>query len=86
IEGVDFKVRGTNDYTDLENSDVVIVTAGVPRKPVMSRDDLLGINIKVMQTVGEGIKNNCPNAFVICITNQLDIMVNMLQKFSGLPY
>lgn len=85
IEGVDFKVRGTNDYKDLEHSDVVIVTAGVPRKPGMSRDDLLGINIKVMQAVGEGIKHNCPDAFVICITNPLDIMVNMLQKFSGVP-
>ncbi|RUS69042.1 hypothetical protein EGW08_023199, partial [Elysia chlorotica] len=85
VEGVDFKIRGTNDYRDLENSDVVIVTAGVARKPGMSRDDLLGINIKVMKAVGEGIKHNCPNAFVICITNPLDIMVNMLQKFSGLP-
>ena len=85
VEGVDFKVRGTNDYKDLENSDVVIVTAGVARKPGMSRDDLLGINIKVMQAVGEGIKHNCPNAFIICITNPLDIMVNMLQKFSGVP-
>lgn len=85
IEGVGFKVRGTNDYKNLENSDIVIVTAGVPRKPGMSRDDLLDINIKVMQAVGEGIKHNCNNTFVICITNPLDIMVNMLQKFSGVP-
>ncbi|APC96563.1 malate dehydrogenase [Francisella frigiditurris] len=85
VEGVDFKVKGTNSYKDIEDADVVIVTAGVARKPGMSRDDLLSINIKVMQSVGEGIKHNCPNAFVICITNPLDVMVNMLQKFSGLP-
>lgn len=85
VEGVDFKVKGTNSYKDIEDADVVIVTAGVARKPGMSRDDLLSINIKVMQAVGEGIKHNCPNAFVICITNPLDVMVNMLQKFSGLP-
>ena len=85
VEGIDFKVRGTNDYKDLENSDVVIVTAGVARKPGMSRDDLLNININVMKSVGEGLKHHCPNAFVICITNPLDIMVNMLQKFSGIP-
>ncbi|MFC4891519.1 malate dehydrogenase [Pseudofrancisella aestuarii] len=85
VEGVDFKVKGTNSYKDIEDADVVIVTAGVARKPGMSRDDLLSINIKVMQSVGEGIKHNCPNAFVICITNPLDVMVNILQKFSGLP-
>ena len=84
VEGIDFKVKGTNCYSDIADSDVVIVTAGVARKPGMSRDDLLNINIKVMKSVGEGIKNNCPNAFVICITNPLDVMVNMLQKYSGL--
>ena len=85
IEHQDLSITGTNDYKDLKNSDVVIVTAGVPRKPGMSRDDLLGINAKVMKAVGEGIKQNCPGAFVICITNPLDVMVGLLQKFSGLP-
>ena len=85
VEGFDAKMTGTNDYKDLAGADVVIVTAGVPRKPGMSRDDLLGINSKVMQDVGEGIKNNCPNAFVICITNPLDVMVGLLQQYSGLP-
>ena len=85
VEGFDAKMTGSNDYKDLAGADVVIVTAGVPRKPGMSRDDLLGINSKVMQSVGEGIKNNCPNAFVICITNPLDVMVGLLQKYSGLP-
>ena len=85
IEGFDAKITGTNDYADIAGADVVIVTAGVPRKPGMSRDDLLGINLKVMKAVGEGIKNNCPDAFVICITNPLDAMVWALQKFSGLP-
>lgn len=85
VEGWDASVIGTNDYADIKDADVVIVTAGVPRKPGMSRDDLLGINAKVMKAVGEGIKNNCPNAFVICITNPLDIMVRLLQDFSGLP-
>ncbi len=84
VEGFDCQVKGSNDYKDIADSDVVIVTAGVPRKPGMSRDDLLGINSKVMQSVGEGIKNNCPNAFVICITNPLDVMVGLLQKYSGL--
>ena len=84
VEGADASVIGTNDYADIKNADVVIVTAGVPRKPGMSRDDLLGINAKVMKAVGEGIKNNCPNAFVICITNPLDIMVRMLQHYSGI--
>jgi malate dehydrogenase len=84
VEGFDCKVSGTNDYKDISNSDVVIVTAGVPRKPGMSRDDLLGINAKVMKAVGEGIKNNCPDAFVICITNPLDVMVRLLQDSSGL--
>jgi malate dehydrogenase len=78
-------LKGTNDYADIAGADVCIVTAGVPRKPGMSRDDLLGINLKVMKAVGEGIKTNCPNAFVICITNPLDAMVWALQQFSGLP-
>jgi len=84
-EGFDATLKGTNDYADIEGADVCIVTAGVPRKPGMSRDDLLGINLKVMKAVGEGIKAHAPNAFVICITNPLDAMVWALQKFSGLP-
>ena len=86
VEGFDSRLKGTNDYADIKGADVVIVTAGVPRKPGMSRDDLLGINLKVMAAVGEGIKNNCPNAFVICITNPLDAMVWALRQFSGLPH
>jgi malate dehydrogenase len=86
VEGFDVKLKGTNSYADIKGSDVVIVTAGVPRKPGMSRDDLLGINLKVMAAVGEGIKNNCPNAFVVCITNTLDAMVWALRQFSGLPH
>src|ERR1700761_5932113 len=85
VEGFDAKLTGTNDYADIAGADVVIVTAGVPRKPGMSRDDLLGINLKVMKAVGEGIKANAPDAFVICITNPLDAMVWALQQFSGLP-
>jgi len=85
VEGFDAHVVGTNDYKDIKGADVVIVTAGVPRKPGMNRDDLLSINAKVMKAVGEGIKNNCPDAFVICITNPLDIMVRLLQDFSGVP-
>jgi malate dehydrogenase len=85
IEGFDAKIKGTTDYADIAGADVVIVTAGVPRKPGMSRDDLLGINLKVMKAVGEGIKNNAPDAFVICITNPLDAMVWALREFSGLP-
>ncbi|MGY6637061.1 MAG: malate dehydrogenase [Erythrobacter sp.] len=85
IEGFDANIKGTNDYADIAGADVVIVTAGVPRKPGMSRDDLLGINLSVMKAVGEGIKNNCPDAFVICITNPLDAMVWALREFSGLP-
>ncbi len=84
-EGFDARMKGTNDYADIAGADVCIVTAGVPRKPGMSRDDLLGINLKVMKSVGEGIKAHAPNAFVICITNPLDAMVWALQKFSGLP-
>src|SRR5579862_9087289 len=86
VEGFDAKFRGTNAYADIKDSDVVIVTAGVPRKPGMSRDDLLGINLKVMSAVGEGIKTYAPNAFVICITNPLDAMVWALRQFSGLPH
>ncbi|MEO0035042.1 MAG: hypothetical protein RLZZ501_1065 [Pseudomonadota bacterium] len=85
VEGVDVCYRGANDYADIKGADVVIVTAGVPRKPGMSRDDLVGINLKVMKAVGEGIKANCPNAFVICITNPLDVMVWALQHYSGVP-
>ena len=86
IEGVDAAYTGTNDYSDLKGADVVIVTAGVPRKPGMSRDDLIGINAKVMAAVGTGIKENCPDAFVICITNPLDAMVWALREVSGLPH
>ena len=85
VEGFDCKISGANDYTDLASSDVVIVTAGVARKPGMSRDDLVDINSKVMTTVGEGIKANCPDAFVICITNPLDAMVGVLQQACGIP-
>ncbi len=85
VEGFDAAYSGTSDYADLAGADVVIVTAGVPRKPGMSRDDLVGINSKVMKAVGEGIKANCPGAFVICITNPLDAMVGALQEVSGLP-
>ena len=85
IEGFNADVAGSNDYAALAASDVVIVTAGVARKPGMSRDDLIGINTNVMNQVGAGIKDNCPDAFVICITNPLDVMVGVLQKASGLP-
>ena len=85
VEGFDASLKGANDYADIAGADVCIVTAGVPRKPGMSRDDLLGINLKVMKSVGEGIKTHAPNAFVICITNPLDAMVWALQQFSGLP-
>ena len=84
-EGFDGCFKGTNTYEDIAGADVCIVTAGVPRKPGMSRDDLLGINLKVMKSVGEGIAKYAPNAFVICITNPLDAMVWALQQFSGLP-
>ncbi|RSU54731.1 MULTISPECIES: malate dehydrogenase [unclassified Sphingomonas] len=85
VEGFDATITGTNDYADIAGADVIIVTAGVARKPGMSRDDLLGINLKVMKAVGEGIKANAPDAFVICITNPLDAMVWALREFSGLP-
>jgi len=86
IEGYDVALKGSNDYADIAGADVVIVTAGVARKPGMSRDDLLGINLKVMKAVGEGIKANAPGAFVICITNPLDAMVWALREFSQLPH
>ncbi|QOL82964.1 malate dehydrogenase [Pseudooceanicola spongiae] len=82
----DAKLKGTQSYADIAGADVCIVTAGVPRKPGMSRDDLLGINLKVMKSVGEGIRDNAPDAFVICITNPLDAMVWALREFSGLPH
>ncbi len=85
VDGFDAKYAGASDYAAIQGADVVIVTAGVPRKPGMSRDDLIGINLKVMEAVGNGIKQYAPNAFVICITNPLDAMVWALQKFSGLP-
>ncbi|MBL6622482.1 MAG: malate dehydrogenase [Alphaproteobacteria bacterium] len=85
VEGFDAAVTGSNGYADLAGSDVVIVTAGVARKPGMSRDDLVGINTGVMTQVGAGIKAHCPDAFVICITNPLDAMVGVLQRASGLP-
>jgi len=86
VDSFNAKLSGTNSYADIAGADVVIVTAGVPRKPGMSRDDLIGINLKVMASVGAGIKANAPNAFVICITNPLDAMVWALQKFSGIPH
>jgi malate dehydrogenase len=86
IEGFDARLKGTNSYADIAGADVVIVTAGVPRKPGMSRDDLLGINLKVMAAVGDGIKQHAPNAFIICITNPLDAMVWALRQFSGVPH
>ncbi len=85
VEGFDCAMKGANDYADIAGADVVIVTAGVARKPGMSRDDLVGINTKVMGSVGAGLKAHCPDAFVICITNPLDAMVAMLQEASGLP-
>ncbi len=85
-EGFDATMKGTTDYADIAGADVCIVTAGVARKPGMSRDDLLGINLKVMKSVGEGIAKHAPNAFVICITNPLDAMVWALREFSGLPH
>lgn len=86
VEGFDCAMKGANDYADIAGADVVIVTAGIARKPGMSRDDLVGINTKVMGSVGAGIKAHCPDAFVICITNPLDAMVSMLQEASGLPH
>ena len=85
VDGFNASIRGANSYADIAGADVVIVTAGVPRKPGMSRDDLLGINLKVMESVGAGIRQHAPDSFVICITNPLDAMVWALQKSSGLP-
>jgi malate dehydrogenase len=86
VDDFDANLVGTSDYAGIAGADVCIVTAGIPRKPGMSRDDLLGINLKVMKAVGEGIKQHAPNAFVICITNPLDAMVWALREFSGLPH
>ena len=85
IDGFDVNFLGTNNYDDTKDSDVVIITAGIPRKPGMTRDDLLGTNLKIIKQVGEGIAKSSPNAFVICITNPLDVIVMALQKYSGLP-
>ena len=85
VDGFNVKLYGTDSYQDIKDSYVIIITAGVPRKPGMSRDDLLGINLKIMKQVSDGIKLNCPNAFVICITNPLDVMVMALQKYSQFP-
>ena len=85
VDGFDVKIGGTDKYEDIKDSDVIIITAGVPRKPGMSRDDLLGINLKIIKQVGEGIKKHSPNSFVICITNPLDVIVMAFQKYSELP-
>jgi len=85
VDGFNVNIKGTSNYEDTKDSDVIIITAGVPRKPGMTRDDLLGINLKIIKQVAEGIKNTSPNAFVICITNPLDVIVMALQKYSGLP-
>jgi malate dehydrogenase len=85
IDGFQADIKGTNKYEDTKNSDVIIITAGVPRKPGMTRDDLLEINLKIIKQVAEGIKDTSPKAFVICITNPLDVIVMALQKYSGLP-
>ena len=84
VDGFDVRFTGTDQYEDIKSSDVIIITAGVPRKPGMSRDDLLGINLKIIKQVAEGIKNYAPNAFVICITNPLDVIVMALQQYSKL--
>ena len=85
VDGFNINLSGTDNYEDTKNSDVIIITAGVPRKPGMTRDDLLGINLKIIKQVGENIKKTSPNAFVICITNPLDVIVMALQKYSGFP-
>ena len=85
VDGFNINLSGTSNYDDTKNSDVIIITAGVPRKPGMTRDDLLGINLKIIKQVADGIKKTSPNAFVICITNPLDVIVMALQKYSGLP-
>jgi len=85
VDGYDISLTGTSNYEDTKNSDVIIITAGVPRKPGMTRDDLLGTNLNIIKQVAQGIKNTSPNAFVICITNPLDVIVMALQKYSGIP-
>ena len=85
VNGFNINLLGTDNYEETKNSDVIIITAGVPRKPGMTRDDLLGINLKIIKQVADGIKKTSPNAFVICITNPLDVIVMALQKYSGLP-
>jgi len=85
VDGFNINLIGTSSYEDIKNSDVIIITAGIPRKPGMTRDDLLGTNLKITKQVAEGIRKNSPNAFVICITNPLDVIVMALQKHSGLP-
>ena len=85
VENFNISITGTSDYKETANSDVIIITAGVPRKPGMTRDDLLSINLKIIKEVADGIKNTSPNAFVICITNPLDVIVMALQKYTGLP-
>jgi len=85
VDGFDINLQGTSNYEDIKNSDVIIITAGVPRKPGMTRDDLLGTNLKIIKQVAEGIKKNSPDSFVICITNPLDVIVMAFQKYSGLP-
>ena len=85
VDGFNINLSGTDSYEDTKNSDVIIITAGVPRKPGMTRDDLLGINLKIIKEVAEGIKKTSPDAFIICITNPLDVIVMALQKYSGLP-
>ncbi len=85
VDGFNINLMGTSSYEDIKNSDVIIITAGIPRKPGMTRDDLLETNLKIIKQVAEGIRKNSPNAFVICITNPLDVIVMALQKYSGLP-
>jgi malate dehydrogenase len=85
VGGFNINLIGTSSYEDIKNSDAIIITAGIPRKPGMTRDDLLGTNLKIIKQVAEGIRKNSPNAFVICITNPLDVIVMALQKYSGLP-
>ena len=85
VDGFDINLQGTSNYQDIKNSDVIIITAGVPRKPGMTRDDLLGTNLKIIKQVAEGVRKNSPNSFVICITNPLDVIVMAFQKYSGLP-
>ena len=85
VDGFNINLIGTSSYEDIKNSDVIIITAGIPRKPGMTRDDLLGTNLKIIKQVAQGVKKNSPNAFVICITNPLDVIVMAFQKYSGLP-